>query len=98
MGSTGRLQKYQRPAFGNARVYTTETNQIYGIGASTTPAITCTPNPVAFGTVVAGATKAVNVKCTAGKSALTMNGCSTNLDVFQCSGVPATVAAGGSSR
>ncbi|KAH8750355.1 hypothetical protein F5882DRAFT_310292, partial [Hyaloscypha sp. PMI_1271] len=96
MGSTGRLQKYQRPSFGNARVYTTETNQIMGIGPSTTPAITCTPSPVGFGTVVAGATKNINVKCTAGAKALTLNGCSTNLDVFQCSGVPATVAAGGS--
>ncbi|KUJ08913.1 uncharacterized protein LY89DRAFT_676796 [Mollisia scopiformis] len=94
--STGRLQKYQRPAFGNARVYTTETNQIYGIDASTTPAITCASTSVGFGSVVAGLTKVINVKCTAGQTALTMNGCSTNLDIFQCSGVPATLAAGAS--
>jgi hypothetical protein len=95
-GTTGRLQKYQRPAFGNARVYTTETNMIYGIGASNTPPITCTPSPAGFGSVVAGLTKVVNVKCTAGKAALTLNGCSTSLDVFSCSGVPATLAAGAS--
>jgi hypothetical protein len=94
--STGRLQKYQRPAFGNARVYTTETNQIYGIGASQTPPITCTPSPVGFGSVVAGLTKSVNVKCIASQTAPTLNECTTNLDVFQCSGVPATLAAGAS--
>jgi hypothetical protein len=44
--------------------------------------------------VIVGLTKAISVKGNAGQTALTMNGCKTNLDVFQCSGVPATLAAG----
>src|SRR6266699_3789505 len=35
--ATGRLSKFQRPAFGNARIYTTQANKIYGIAAPGAP-------------------------------------------------------------
>jgi hypothetical protein len=94
--ATGSLQNYQRPAFGNASVYTVAANEIYGLGVSQAILITCTPGVIGFGSLVAGLTKDINVKCTAGDSDLALNGCTTNSDIFQCSGMPATLTAGAS--
>lgn len=94
--AVGRLQKMQRPGFGNGRVYTTSVNQVIGIGGSTAALpLTCTPSPLAFGSVIVGQTSTVQVTCKAG-SALTLKGCTTGLATFQCSGIPATVASGAS--
>jgi hypothetical protein len=95
--ATGRLMKYQRPSFGNARVYTIEANMLYGLGAPTShpPAMTCTPSPLSFGPVIVGQTSTIQVTCTAG-AAVTMNGCTSSLSTFQCQPFAGTVAAGAS--
>lgn len=94
--AAGRLQKMQRPGFGNGRVYTTSVNQVIGIGGSVSaPSLTCTPSPLAFGSVTVGQTSTIQVTCKAG-SALTLKGCTTGLATFQCSGIPTTVASGAS--
>jgi iron transport multicopper oxidase len=88
--------KYQRPSFGNARVYKLETSYVYGLGASTVPLITCTSTGIDFGNLVAGLTKVITVQCTAGLAAVTLAGCSINLAIFQCSNALVTLAAGAS--
>jgi hypothetical protein len=97
--ATGRLQKMQRPGFGNSRVYTVAVNQVLMVGGSVAPppvpTLSCTPSPVAFGSVVIGQTSTIQVSCKAGV-ALNLKGCTTGLATFQCSGVPASVAAGAS--
>ncbi|PMD59417.1 uncharacterized protein K444DRAFT_663834 [Hyaloscypha bicolor E] len=93
--ATGRLQKNQRPGFGNGRCYSSSTNNVMMIGGSSTPPpLTCTPSPLNFGSVTVGQTKTVQVTCTAG-TALNLQGCTTGLGTFSCSGIPASVASGG---
>ncbi|KAF8850086.1 hypothetical protein BDZ45DRAFT_680040 [Acephala macrosclerotiorum] len=98
--ATGRIQKMQRVAFGNARAYSTVTNQIFAIAGSSavvTPSLTCTPSPLAFGSVTSGQTSLLTLTCTVGTKALTIKSTSVGLHIFQIAGVPTTTLAAGSS-
>jgi hypothetical protein len=95
--SIGGTTKYQRVAFGNARAYVAVHGTVVAVGggAPVTPTLTCTPNPVTFGSVTVGSTSALTVTCTAGAS-ITLKGCTSNLAIWSCqnSSLPTTVSSG----
>ncbi|KUJ06410.1 uncharacterized protein LY89DRAFT_412163 [Mollisia scopiformis] len=98
--ATGRLQKMQRPAFGNAAVYSSEVNEILAIGGTSTvtePSLQCAPNSIAFGSVVDGTTSVVQLTCTVGTNSMTIKSATTGLHIFQYSGLPTGTLAAGSS-
>ncbi|CZR61108.1 related to glyoxal oxidase precursor [Phialocephala subalpina] len=61
----GGANKFQRPAFGNARVYTTDSNGVlYCLGSPVALPLNCT-SPVDFGQLALGSTATKTVTCTA---------------------------------
>jgi iron transport multicopper oxidase len=94
--ATGGLTKYQRPVFGNGRVYVTGSNVVFGLGTPVTLPLSCA-GPANFGSLNVGQTSTVQITCKA-LAAATINGCSTSLATFQCqnSSLPLTVASGAS--
>jgi len=92
--ATGGLTKYQRPVFGNGRVYVTRSNMIIALGTPVTLPLSCA-GPVNFGSINVGQTSTVQISCTA-ITAVTISGCTTSLATFQCqnSSLPLTVASG----
>jgi len=57
--------KFQRPAFGDGRVYTTDSNGfLYCLGSPVNLPLNCT-SPVSFGDVALGSKKSTTVNCTA---------------------------------
>ena len=62
---TGGLNKFQRPAFGDGRLYVTDTNaRLICMGSPVSVPLNCT-GPVDFGDVTIGSTKTLQVQCTA---------------------------------
>jgi iron transport multicopper oxidase len=97
--ATGGLTHYQRVVFGNGRVYTVKASTLImltGGGVTLSPPVTCTPNPVSFGSLLVSQTSTVQVTCTA-NTAITNPACSISSTIFQCgpATLPSTVASGG---
>lgn len=62
---TGGLNKFQRPGFGDGRLYVTDNNaRLICMGSPVSLPLNCT-GPVDFGDVTSGATKTTQVQCTA---------------------------------
>lgn len=96
--ATGGLTKYQRAVFGDGRIYTTKANTVMslsGAGQKSKIPLSCTPNPLDFGSVMIDQTSAVQVTCTA-KAAITNPKCDITSAIFQCGSatLPASVASG----
>jgi hypothetical protein len=98
--ATGGINKYQRAVFGNGRVYVTKLSQLLmltgGGGKTLSAALTCSPNPIALGSVQVSQASTVQVTCTA-NAAISSPSPSIASKLFQVSaaGLPATVASGG---
>jgi len=70
----GGANKFQRPAFGNGRVYTTDANGIlYCLGAPVALPLNCT-SPVSFGPLTQGQTNTLSVTCTANIGITSLDG------------------------
>lgn len=101
--ANGRLTKHQRPAFGNGRLYSTVTNQVFAIGnvgvaardvaGHAVSALTCQSSSLNFGSVTIGQIAVMNITCEA-SAPLTLQGCTTDLPTFQCPGVPSRINTG----
>jgi len=82
---TGGLNKFQRPAFGDGRLYVSDGNGVvYCLGYPVNLPLNCT-QPVDFGNVAIGDTATLNVNCTALIAISSFKGCSTGDHTFQCS-------------
>lgn len=81
---TGGIQKYQRPAFGDGRVYVMGGNKITCLGAPVNLPLRCS-SPVAYGSLSIGQTETLTVNCTALVAITQINGCTVNNPYFQCS-------------
>lgn len=98
--ATGGVTKFQRAVFGDGRVYTVRASTLMmlsGGGVKANQPLTCTPNPVAFGSVTTGQTSTFQVKCVA-NTAVTNPKCNITQPIFKCptTALPATVASGAS--
>lgn len=61
----GGLNKFQRPAFGNGRIYVTDSSgTLYCLGSPVTLPLNCT-SPLDFGPVALGSISTMNITCTA---------------------------------
>ncbi|CRK15143.1 hypothetical protein BN1708_011363 [Verticillium longisporum] len=75
--------KFQRPVFGDGRVYyQATTNRLYCLGTSVNQAITC--SDVDFGTVELGSATSATISCTAQTSVTAITGCSVSSPSFIC--------------
>lgn len=97
--ATGGLTKNHRAVFGDGRVYVSTHATVKGLsggGQKTKPALTCAPNPVAFGSVQVSSISTIQVTCTAAV-AVTKPKCGITSPFFQCGAAtfPASVASGG---
>ena len=94
--ATGGLTKFQRPVFGNGRVYVTTSNVVMALSTPVILPLSCA-GPINFGSVSVGQTSTVQISCTA-ITAVVISGCTTSLATFQCqnSSLPSTVASGAS--
>ncbi|KAL8835845.1 MAG: hypothetical protein Q9170_003168 [Blastenia crenularia] len=82
---TGALNKFQRPAFGDGRLYVTDNNaRLICMGSPVSIPLNCT-GPVNFGDVTLGDTKTVQVRCTALIPITKLNGLATQDATFQVS-------------
>ncbi|KAH8899451.1 WSC-domain-containing protein [Thozetella sp. PMI_491] len=81
--ATPGLNKYQRPAFGNGRVFVTSANKIIALGAPVNLPLNCS-SPTDFGSVQTGDTKDAIINCTANIAITKIEGCKTGDAVFQC--------------
>lgn len=98
--ATGSLTKFQRAVFGDGRVYTVRSSALVmlaGGGKMANQPLTCTPNPVAFGSVMTGQTSTLSVTCLA-NTAVTNARCNITSPIFKCptTALPASVASGAS--
>lgn len=98
--ATGGITKFQRAVFGDGRVYTVKANNVMmlsGGGGKLNAPLTCSPNPVTFGSVMVDHTSTIQVKCTA-NTAVTKPSCNITSAIFQCgsTALPSTVASGAS--
>jgi iron transport multicopper oxidase len=83
--ATGGLNKFQRPAFGDARLYTSDSNgHVICLGSPVALPLNCS-TPVDFGDVSIGNTATRTVNCTALIAISSINGCTTGKKEFQCS-------------
>jgi iron transport multicopper oxidase len=97
--ATGGLNKFQRPAFGDGRVYVSDVNgHVYCLGSPVALPLNCTPTPINFGDLAIGSTATVQVTCTALIPITKINGCTTGDPNFQClnSSLPQSALATGS--
>jgi hypothetical protein len=70
----GGANKFQRPAFGNGRVYTTDSNGIlYCLGAPVALPLNCT-SPLNFGQLALGSTSTLSITCTANIAITALDG------------------------
>jgi iron transport multicopper oxidase len=84
--ATGGLNKFQRPAFGDGRVYVSDVNgHVYCLGSPVALPLNCTPQPVSFGDLAIGSKTTVQVSCTALIPITKINGCTTGDATFICS-------------
>jgi hypothetical protein len=81
----GGANKFQRPAFGDGRVYTTDSNGIvYCLGAPVNLPLNCT-SPVQFGSVALGQSATEIVTCTANIAITKVVGLTTGNAYFEAS-------------
>ncbi|KAK1982637.1 WSC domain-containing protein [Colletotrichum cereale] len=89
--------KYQRPVFGDGRVFFhSNNNKLVCFGAPVNSAVNCT-SPVEFGSLEMGSTVSAKVSCKANVALTKVNGCSVSDPSWTCSNstLPqGTVAAG----
>ncbi|CAO1604760.1 hypothetical protein XANCAGTX0491_008300 [Xanthoria calcicola] len=81
---TGGLNKFQRPAFGDGRLYVTATSRVICMGSPVSFPLNCT-GPVNFGDVTIGTTKTVQVQCQALIPITKINGLTTGDKTYQAS-------------
>ncbi|TEY50792.1 hypothetical protein BOTCAL_0272g00040 [Botryotinia calthae] len=78
----GGANKFQRPAFGNGRVYTTDSNGVlYCLGAPVNLPLNCT-SPIDFGIVALGNKSVQTVNCTAIIAITSINGATVGNGYF----------------
>ncbi|KAG9248661.1 hypothetical protein BJ878DRAFT_572187 [Calycina marina] len=83
--ATGGLNKFQRPAFGDERLYISDgKGTIICLGSPVALPLNCT-QPVDFGDVPIGSASTKNVSYTANIAVTSINGCMTEDATFQCS-------------
>ena len=71
------LNKFQRPVFGDSRLYVTDANGVlYCLGSPVNLPLNCT-SPVSFGSVVLGSSKTATVSCTANIPITQISGATT---------------------
>ncbi|TPX13636.1 uncharacterized protein E0L32_005839 [Thyridium curvatum] len=76
--------KFQRPAFGNGRVFvSSNVNKLYAVGSNVASALNCT-DPVSFGDVSAGSVATATVTCKAVTQISAIKGCSPADSSFRC--------------
>jgi iron transport multicopper oxidase len=81
----GGVNKFQRPAFGDGRVYTTDSNGVlYCLGSPVNLPLNCT-SPVDFGDVALGTTATKEVTCTAVIAITSLDGLTVGNEFFQAS-------------
>jgi iron transport multicopper oxidase len=81
---TGGLNKFQRPAFGDGRLYVSDANgNVICLGSPVALPLQCS-QPVNFGDVGIGSTSTQIVNCTALIAITSINGCKTGDATFQC--------------
>ncbi|KAM3075142.1 hypothetical protein ACMFMF_005823 [Clarireedia jacksonii] len=81
---TGGLNKFQRPAFGNGRLYVSDTNgNVICLGSPVALPLQCS-QPVDFGQVAIGSTGTQLVNCTVQIAITSVNGCTTGDKTWQC--------------
>ena len=74
---TGGLNKFQRPAFGDGRLYVTDVKgRLICLGSPVSLPLNCT-SPIDFGDVTFGSTKTLKVQCQALIGITKVNGVST---------------------
>jgi iron transport multicopper oxidase len=79
------LNKFQRPAFGDGKVYVSDTNSnVYCYGTPVALPLSCT-NPVNFGNLAIGSSSQLQVTCTALIPITKINGCVASDPNFKCS-------------
>ncbi len=77
----GGANKFQRPAFGNGRVYTTDSNGIlYALGAPVALPLNCTS--LDFGPLPYGSTQTLSITCVANIAITSLNGMTVEDDRF----------------
>ncbi|KAI4221049.1 MAG: hypothetical protein L6R36_007177, partial [Xanthoria steineri] len=81
---TGGLNKFQRPAFGDGRLYVTATSRVICMGSPVSIPLNCT-GPVNFGDVTIGTTKTVQIQCQALIPITKINGLTTGDKTYQAS-------------
>jgi len=85
LSPTGGLNKFQRPAFGDGRLYVSNSNgNVICLGSPVALPLQCT-QPVNFGDVQIGSTSTQIINCTALIPITSINGCATADKTFQCS-------------
>ena len=81
----GGANKFQRPAFGDGRVYTTDsTGVLYCLGSPVNLPLNCT-SPVDFGNVALGTSATKQITCTAVVAITALDGLTVGNDLFQAS-------------
>ncbi|KAK3330104.1 WSC domain-containing protein [Apodospora peruviana] len=70
------INKFQRPAFGDGRLFVTAENKIFGLGSPVNLPLKCT-DPVNFGTVETDSSGTTTVSCTANIAITKINGATT---------------------
>ena len=81
---TGGLNKFIRPAFGDGRVYVSDTNgNVICLGSPVALPLTCT-SPINFGNLAIGSTATMTVSCKANIGIQSIIGCVTADSTFQC--------------
>jgi WSC domain len=95
----GGANKFQRPAFGDGRVYTTDANGIlYALGAPVALPLNCT-SPLDFGPLPYGSAQTLSITCVANIAITSLNGMTVEDDRFVVtnSSLPAGLLAAGAS-
>ena len=81
---TGGLNKFQRPAFGDGRLYVSDTNgNVICLGSPVALPLQCS-QPANFGDLAIGSTSTQIINCTALIAITKINGCKTGDATFQC--------------
>ncbi|KAH7409546.1 hypothetical protein BKA64DRAFT_720802 [Cadophora sp. MPI-SDFR-AT-0126] len=82
--ATGGLNKFQRPAFGDGRLYTTDNNgNVICLGSPVALPLNCT-DPIEFGDVTIGTNATRTVDCKALIPITKINGCTTGNSNWKC--------------
>lgn len=81
--ATGGLNKFQRPAFGDGRLYVSDNGEVMCLGSPVALPLQCS-QPVEFGSVAIGSSATQWVNCTTLIAITSINGCTTGDATFKC--------------